>query len=403
MERHRAVVAGADGNAGTVQHLGHVVGVDARDVEWDDPAPQPGIERAVQVHIRVLGHQLDQGIADQLELVLADAAHAQCAEVVRGRAEADLGRDVRRPGLELPGDLVELGPAEVDFSDHLAAGQERGHRLEQLPAGPQRTRAGRGEHLVPGEDVEVGADRLDVDRHVGHGLGAVHEDECAGLVGHPGHFRDRIDGPERVADVGERDELRLELQEDLEDIEAEDAVVGDRDELEVGVLLLDQELPRDEVRVVLHLGQDDDVAAIDVLATPRIRDEVDRLGRVAGEHDLVRVRGVDEPGDAGAGRFIGRRGPLADLVDPAVDVRVVLAVVGIHGVNHGLRLLARGRRVEIDERLSVRGRRAEDRELRTDHLRYQATVADPGVGGGAARGPCACWIARQGHRRSLRQ
>ena len=107
------------------------------------------------------------------------------------------------------------------------------------------------------ERVEVGAERLDVDRHVRHGLGAVDEHERAGRVGHLDHLADRVDGAERVRDVGERDELRLEPEQHLEDVEAEDAVVGDRDELEVAVPLLDEELPRDEVGVVLHLGQDD--------------------------------------------------------------------------------------------------------------------------------------------------
>ena len=101
--------------------------------------------------------------------------------------------------------------------------------------------------------------------------------------------------------MGERDELRLEPQEHLEDVEAEDAVVGDRDELEVAVPLLDEELPRDEVGVVLHLGQDDRVAAVDVPAAPRVGDEVDRLGRVAGEDDLVAVGRVDEPRDLAPG------------------------------------------------------------------------------------------------------
>ena len=141
----------------------------------------------------------------------------------------------------------------------------------------------------------------------------------------------------------------LEPQEDLEDVEAEDAVVGDRDELEVAVALLDEELPRDEVGVVLHLGQDDRVAAVDVLPAPRVGDEVDRLGRVAGEDDLVGVGGVDEPGDLRAGPLVLGRRLLADRVDPAVDVGVVLAVVGVDRVDHDLRLLAastpsRGRR-----------------------------------------------------------
>ena len=58
------------------------------------------------------------------------------AEVVGGHAEADRVADGRGPRLELPGDVVELGAAEVDLADHLAAGEERRHRLEQLARGP---------------------------------------------------------------------------------------------------------------------------------------------------------------------------------------------------------------------------------------------------------------------------
>ena len=140
--------------------------------------------------------------------------------------------------------------------------------------------------------------------------------------------------------MGERDELRLEPQQDLEDVEAEDAVVGDRDELEVAVLLLDEELPRDEVGVVLHLGQDDRVAAADVPPAPRVGDEVDRLGRVAGEDDLVAVGRVDEPRDPRPGLLVRGGRLLADRVDPAVDVGVVLAVVVGDGIDDDARLLA---------------------------------------------------------------
>ena len=135
--------------------------------------------------------------------------------------------------------------------------------------------------------------------------------------------------PKRVRHVGEGDQLGLQAQQHLEDVEAEEAVVGDRDELEVAVLLLDEELPRDEVGVVLHLGQHDRVAAVDVPPAPRVGDEVDRLGRVAGEDDLVAVRGVDEARDLIAGRLVGRGRLLADRVDAAVDVGVVLAVVAV--------------------------------------------------------------------------
>ncbi len=83
----------------------------------------------------------------------------------------------------------------------------------------------------------------------------------------------------------------MEAQEDLEDVEAQDPVVGDRDELQVAVHLLGQDLPRHEVGVVLHLGEHDRVALAQVAAAPAVGDEVHRLGRVAGPDDLVRRTG----------------------------------------------------------------------------------------------------------------
>ena len=254
-------------------------------------------------------------------------------QVVYGGTQSDRVANGRCPRLELPGDVVEVTPPEVDLADHLAAGQERRHRLEQLAAGPQRARAHRAEHLVAAEHVEIRADRLDVDRDVRDRLGPVDQHQRARLVGELDHLADLVDRAQRVRHVGERDELRLEPQEDLEDVEAEDPVVGDRDELEVAVALLDEELPRDEVGVMLHLGQDDHVAAIDVPPAPRVGDEVDRLGRVAGEDDLVAVGRVDEPGDLDPGRLVGGGRLLADRVDAAMDVGVVLAVVVGDGVD----------------------------------------------------------------------
>ena len=212
------------------------------------------------------------------------------------------------------------------------------------------------------ERVEVGSEGLHVDRHVRHRLGAVDQDERTCRVGHLDHLGDRVDRAQRVRHVGERDQLRLEAEEHLEHVEAEDAVVGDRDELEVAVALLDEELPRHEVRVVLHLGQDDDVAAVDVGPPPGVGDEVDRLGRVAGEDQLVAVGGIDEPGDADTRGLVGGGRPLADRVDAAMDVGVVLAVVVGDGVDDDVRLLARRRRVEVDQAMTV-DLLVEDREV----------------------------------------
>ena len=56
--------------------------------------------------------------------------------------------------------------------------------------------------------------------------------------------------------------------------------------------------PGDEVGVVLHLGEHDDVAGRQVGPAPGVGDEVDRLGDVLGEDDLRGGRGADEAADA---------------------------------------------------------------------------------------------------------
>ena len=70
---------------------------------------------------------------------------------------------------------------------------------------------------------------------------------------------------------------------------------------------LGHDVPRHDVGVVLHLRDDDDVAGGEVRTAPRLGDEVEGLGGVLGEHDLVGVAGVDEAGDLGCAPARRRR------------------------------------------------------------------------------------------------
>ena len=139
----------------------------------------------------------------------------------------------------------------------------------------------------------------------------------------------------------------------VEQIHPQLARVGDRNHLELRALLLADELPRDDVRVVLHLGDEHFVALADVGAAEGLSDQVDGLGRAAHEDDLARVRRVQERLNLDAGLFIGACRALAEQVHAAMDVGVVFGVAADHCVDDGLRLLRRGRVVQIDERLAV--------------------------------------------------
>jgi hypothetical protein len=127
--------------------------------------------------------------------------------------------------------------------------------------------------------------------------------------------------------------------------------------------------------VVLHLGDDDLVARADaeLAAAPggcvsqRPGHQVQRLGRVPGEDDLVAVAGTDERGHLVAGVLVGLARLSAQRVHRTGDVGVVLRVVVADRVDHLLRLLGRVRAVEVGQRAAAEPAR-QDREVAPDDV-----------------------------------
>ena len=117
-------------------------------------------------------------------------------------------------------------------------------------------------------------------------------------------------------------------------------------------------LPGDEVRVVLHDGDAHLVARLEHGRGEGVRHEVERLARVAGEHDLARVRRADEARDMGARRLDGLGGLDRQAVQAAQGVRVhVLVERALRVEGHG-GALRRRRAVEEGE-VGVRGEQGE--------------------------------------------
>ena len=230
-----------------------------------------------------------------------DRVHADAVEVVDRGAEPDRLGDGHRPGLELPGDVVGREAVLAHVADHLAAAEERGHGLEELRAGPEGADGGRAEHLVAGDAHEVRVPLADVEAPVGGVLGGVDERERTGGVRGVGEGADVVDRAEHVRRGREREELRpREEAVQLRGVETE--VVVERHPAQLDAPLGGQDVPRHHVGVVLELGEDDDVAGVEVGASPRVGDEVDGLGDVAGEHDLRRRLGRRGTWRAGPGR-----------------------------------------------------------------------------------------------------
>ena len=215
---------------------------------------------------------------------------------------------------------------------------------------------------MPGEDVEVAAKCLHIDRDMGHRLTAIEQDLRTHRMGPANDVFDRQDRPHNVRHMRDRHELRLRSKQRLERRHDQFAIVADRRDLQHDALLVTQHLPRHDVRMMLKLGDDDLIARLEELAPETVGQEVDRFRRVARENNLVGVGGIDVLPDRLAGPLIARRHGFADLVEAAMNIRVLGLVCAGYRVDHLARLLRRRRAVEKRQRLVVHGP-AEDREI----------------------------------------
>ncbi len=82
-------------------------------------------------------------------------------------------------------------------------------------------------------------------------------------------------------------------------------------------------LPRHQVGVVLHLGEQNFVARPQKLAAPRVGHQVDRHRRAGGEDDLFALCGPDEVADLGTGGFQFFVDLHAELIIAPVGVGVI--------------------------------------------------------------------------------
>ena len=87
VQRPGAVVPDPHGDAGVVEDLPDVVGVDALDDERDGAATVMGVGRADDADPRALRQALEQRLGQRV-LVRRDARHPQRAEVVDRRGQA---------------------------------------------------------------------------------------------------------------------------------------------------------------------------------------------------------------------------------------------------------------------------------------------------------------------------
>ena len=280
-QRLRAVVAGAHAHALAPEDLGHVVRVHALERERDDAAAPREVGRAVEREAVHLAQALER-VADDSR-ACSQTASMPSRKAVDGRAEADRLGDRRRPRLELGG---RLGPAALELG-------RRGRscaRRRGTAASPRAARGGRAARRCPSARRPCGPSRRRSRRRARR--------TSTGRCG--AAWRRRPPPPRRrrargaaISATGLIVPSTLETwatatsfgprASSASSSSEQEALVVDRHVGQLGARALREQLPRHEVGVVLHLRDDDQVARAHVGAAPRVGDEVDRLGRVAGE------------------------------------------------------------------------------------------------------------------------
>ena len=171
-------------------------------------------------------------------------------------------------------------------------------------------------------------------------------------------------------------------------LELQRPLVSDRNHPQRRALFLTHHLPGHDVGVVLHGGDHHLVSRAETCTPERLGHQIDAFGGVAREDDFVRGGCVDEALHRGAGVLERLSGALAEQVDAAMDVRIVLAVVGHQRVKHRTRLLRRRGVVQVHERFAVHGLPKNGKVL-ADPVHVEAGLGRRGDAGDAGH----CWFA----------
>ena len=114
------------------------------------------------------------------------------------------------------------------------------------------------------------------------------------LMGDGGQLFRRRRRAEDVRHMRDRDELRFRREQRAIGVEIDLAVIGNIEPFQHRAFALAQQVPRDDVRMMLGDGEDDLVALRDFRCAHRVGDEVEGIRAAGGEDDLIRRARVEE-------------------------------------------------------------------------------------------------------------
>ena len=253
---------------------------------------------------------------------------------------------------------------EVNVLDHLASAQEGRHRLQQSLAGPKKAHACGAAKLMGAAHQEITAQSGHIHHQVGQALTGIHEHQSPGGVGQLHHLLNRIEAAEGIAHLHQAYELGALADLAAQILQIQLTALGEARMAQHAASARRQQLPGDQVGVVLHHREQHLITGAQVGLAPAASHQVDRLAGIAGKHDFSRIGRTDEGGSFAAGCLKAFSSASTELVGAAVHVGVVVVVVVLQGRQYLTGLLAGGGVIEIDQRLAKASRLGQQWEIR---------------------------------------
>ena len=254
-------------------------------------------------------------------------------------------------------------------------------------ARPHSTPMPVGPHILWPENATKSAPELDdVGGEWGTYWQASTDDQRAGGVGRVGELADRREGAEHVRHGRQPEQLGA-VEQAVEVGQVELAVVGRRGIQRISKPFSAASWCHGTMLAWCSSWVSTTASPAPRLAAPHeLGHQVEALGGVLGEDDLVGRRGADEAGDLAPGALHRVGGLLGERVDAAVrrwrwSSRSRSSMASMHLA----RLLRRGGRVEVDERACRATVLGEEREVGLDRGDVERVVGRSSGSGGRGR------------------
>ena len=178
---------------------------------------------------------------------------------------------------------------KTDGINHVTTPQKGRHGVQMFVLAKQHTNPGWPVELVSGPGEEIDVQRLHVHTFVRHGLRGIQQHQRALCMGRGDNVIDRQNSTQHVRDVGNRNHLGSLTQLGVKIVHVQRAIVEDLHSLDDRASFFGNQLPRDDIRVVLKLRNQNFIAGRQVLSSPGLRDEVDALSGIFGENHFALV------------------------------------------------------------------------------------------------------------------